>query len=198
MGLPGYRVPRGGASLLLLAARRDISTQTSTPSAGPPAAPPPPGFNVEEAKKPLLTADPDKPKNSRNDVSSSTSTVSTASSTSRAFQQAQNELASTESPTGVVSSAVLSASTEKAVAGKAKEDAKLTVWQKVKHGAQHFWDGTKLLGVEIRISYKLALKMMAGYELSRREHRQVCISSANTQPPGQSPLTHSEIARAYG
>lgn len=54
-----------------------------------------------------------------------------------------------------------------------EEKKKETVWQKVKHGIQHFWDGTKLLGVEIKISYKLALKMAAGYELSRRERRQV-------------------------
>ncbi|CCX16336.1 Similar to Uncharacterized protein C23C11.17; acc. no. O13920 [Pyronema omphalodes CBS 100304] len=54
-----------------------------------------------------------------------------------------------------------------------EEKKKETVWQKVKHGIQHFWDGTKLLGVEIKISYKLALKMAAGYELSRRERRQL-------------------------
>ena len=183
----GFRVPRGGVSLLLVAAR-DISTQTSTPSAGPPAAPPPPGFNVEEAKKPLLTADSDKPKNSK-----SASTTSIGSSTSNPLQGAQDELASgasdavesskLEDPhkdTENASSVALSASSGKAVADKAKEEAKLTVWQKVKHGAQHFWDGTKLLGFEIKISYKLALKMAAGYELSRREHRQVCSSSAST------------------
>jgi len=62
---------------------------------------------------------------------------------------------------------------EKTVGEKKAEEKKLTVWQKIKHGVQHFWDGTKLLGVEIKISYKLALKMAAGYELSRRERRQV-------------------------
>lgn len=60
---------------------------------------------------------------------------------------------------------------------KKKENAKLTIWQKVKKEAAHYWDGTKLLGVEVKISTKLAIKMAAGYELSRREHRQVrCLS----------------------
>lgn len=54
-----------------------------------------------------------------------------------------------------------------------KGERKTTVWQKVKHGVQHFWDGTKLLGAEIKISSNLALKMGSGYELSRRERRQV-------------------------
>lgn len=61
---------------------------------------------------------------------------------------------------------------EKAVDTK-KGEKKTTVWQKVKHGVQHFWDGTKLLGAEIKISSNLALKMGSGYELSRRERRQV-------------------------
>ena len=50
---------------------------------------------------------------------------------------------------------------------------KLTLWQKVKKEAAHYWDGTKLLATEVKISSKLALKMAAGYELSRREHRQL-------------------------
>lgn len=62
---------------------------------------------------------------------------------------------------------------KKAVSKKEEEKEKKTLWQKVKHEAQHYWDGTKLLFVEVKISSKLALKMAAGYELTRREHRQV-------------------------
>lgn len=69
----------------------------------------------------------------------------------------------------------LSAANDKALVEKVKDEKKLTIWQKVKHGVQHFWDGTKLLGVEMKISWNLALKMAAGYELSRRERRQVRI-----------------------
>ena len=55
-----------------------------------------------------------------------------------------------------------------------KEGSKsLTIGQKIKKEMQHYWDGTKLLGTEVKISFKLALKMAAGYELSRRENRQV-------------------------
>jgi LETM1-like protein len=61
---------------------------------------------------------------------------------------------------------------EKSVAKK-EESKSLTVGQKIKKELQHYWDGTKLLGTEVKISFKLALKMAAGYELSRRENRQV-------------------------
>lgn len=54
-----------------------------------------------------------------------------------------------------------------------KEEPKLTLWQKVKKELAHYRDGTKLLAMEVRISSKLALKMSAGYELTRREHRQL-------------------------
>jgi LETM1 and EF-hand domain-containing protein 1 len=60
-----------------------------------------------------------------------------------------------------------------------KEEKKLTIMQKVKREAQHYWDGTKLLAAEVRISIRLALKMAAGYELSRRENRQVRLSASN-------------------
>jgi LETM1 and EF-hand domain-containing protein 1, mitochondrial len=63
-------------------------------------------------------------------------------------------------------------SDEKATVKK-EEDKKLSIGQKVKKELQHYWDGTKLLATEVRISSKLALKMAAGYELSRRENRQV-------------------------
>ncbi len=62
---------------------------------------------------------------------------------------------------------------EKKIEERKKEGKKLTLWQKVKKELVHYWDGTKLLGTEIKISSKLALKMAGGYELTRREHRQV-------------------------
>ena len=54
-----------------------------------------------------------------------------------------------------------------------KEEKKLTIMQKIKREVMHYWDGTKLLATEVKISSRLALKMAAGYELSRREHRQL-------------------------
>lgn len=62
---------------------------------------------------------------------------------------------------------------EKKAVAKKEEQQKLTLWQKVKKEAAHYRDGTKLLVAEVKISSKLALKMAAGYELTRREQRQL-------------------------
>ncbi|OBZ89063.1 LETM1 and EF-hand domain-containing protein 1, mitochondrial [Choanephora cucurbitarum] len=50
---------------------------------------------------------------------------------------------------------------------------KKTLWQKVKEEAVHYWHGTQLLGLEIRISSKLTWKLLHGGNLTRREHRQL-------------------------
>lgn len=47
------------------------------------------------------------------------------------------------------------------------------VWKKVKHEAQHYWHGSKLLGAEVRISSRLVWKILHGEALTRRERRQV-------------------------
>ena len=65
----------------------------------------------------------------------------------------------------------------KSVAEEPKEAKKLTLGQKIKKEIQHYWDGTKLLATEVKISTRLAVKMAAGYELSRREHRQVRVAA---------------------
>lgn len=59
------------------------------------------------------------------------------------------------------------------------ESKKLTIWEKVKQEAHHYWEGTKLLGLEIKISSRLLLKMTAGYELTRREYRQLQRTTAD-------------------
>lgn len=46
-------------------------------------------------------------------------------------------------------------------------------WATVKKEAAHYWAGTKLLGSEIKISSKLAWKVLNGSTLTRRERRQV-------------------------
>jgi LETM1 and EF-hand domain-containing protein 1, mitochondrial len=47
------------------------------------------------------------------------------------------------------------------------------VWDKVKHEAQHYWHGSKLLAKEVRISARLQRKILQGETLTRRERRQV-------------------------
>jgi len=153
-------------ALAILIPRRGVSTDTHT-SGGPPAGPPP-GFNAEQAKKPLNDGKP---------------TVNAP--TKEAAKQAEkheidaipNDKATGVAKTDATEALTLSelAGTKKALEEKngKKEEKKLTLMQKVKKEAQHYWDGTKLLATEIKISTRLALKMAAGYELSRREHRQL-------------------------
>ncbi|PVU96679.1 hypothetical protein BB559_002286 [Furculomyces boomerangus] len=62
--------------------------------------------------------------------------------------------------------------TENEIAPSPKEK-KLTLWEKVKHEANHYWDGTKLFGKELKISTKLFAKMISGRSLTRREQRQL-------------------------
>jgi len=68
---------------------------------------------------------------------------------------------------------------EKAVATKesSKTDPKLPLakraWIVIKKEAAHYWAGTRLLGKEIRISAKLAWKVLNGNVLTRRERRQL-------------------------
>ncbi|GAA5866011.1 hypothetical protein JCM8547_002913 [Rhodosporidiobolus lusitaniae] len=65
----------------------------------------------------------------------------------------------------------------KAVAKKEEKKEKGTrvqrMWATVKKEALHYWHGTKLLGKEIRISWRLVRRLMVGKKLTRREHRQL-------------------------
>ncbi|KAG8935935.1 hypothetical protein FRC02_005410 [Tulasnella sp. 418] len=61
---------------------------------------------------------------------------------------------------------------EKAVS-EAKEPLSTRVWNKVKHEAEHYYHGSKLLVAEVRISSRLLLKLMRGGTLTRRENRQL-------------------------
>ncbi|KAK1834856.1 LETM1-like protein-domain-containing protein [Podospora conica] len=119
---------------------------------------PPPGFNPEEAKKPLprdtSSAAKTSPKAKSGDVETKESTPVKSEETSSAAQVAAAVEASGDKTDG-------------------KVEKKLTLGQKIKKEVQHYWDGTKLLGAEVKISSRLALKMAAGYELTRRENRQL-------------------------
>lgn len=56
------------------------------------------------------------------------------------------------------------------------------VWKKVKHEANHYWNGTKLLVSEVRISSRLQWKILQGETLTRRERRQVICSDIQEHP----------------
>lgn len=56
---------------------------------------------------------------------------------------------------------------------KPKASMPVRIWNKVKEEALHYWHGTKLLGKELAISTRLLRRMILGYTLTRREHRQL-------------------------
>lgn len=56
---------------------------------------------------------------------------------------------------------------------KSAEPVISRAWKKIKHEAQHYWHGSKLLAKEVRISARLQRKILQGETLTRRERRQV-------------------------
>ena len=160
-------------ALAILLPRRGYATDTSR--TGPSGAGfPPPGFNVEEAKKPLPA---DIPENSMADTNHATSAA-----TQTTGSKASGNVTSVEKTKAMENRSLDEMAADKSVANKdeerkleeaKKEPKKLSIKQKIKREIRHYWDGTKLLATEVKISTKLALKMAAGYELSRREHRQL-------------------------
>ncbi|KAH7001161.1 LETM1-like protein-domain-containing protein [Ilyonectria destructans] len=147
-------------AIALLIPMRAMSTEHHRPD-GPPAGPPP-GFNAELAKKPLpkeSTTAAAKKDTKTQDAAAKDGTVKAADATKE-----------TPAATEVVAKTESSATQEVA---KAEKEVKATVWEKVKKEAQHYWDGSKLMVAEVKISWRLALKMAAGYELTRRENKQL-------------------------
>lgn len=130
----------------------DPSTSNSTSSE---SSFPPPGFNAEQAKKPAKKEEA---------PSSAVSQQSDNPAANKSSALAQNVQQTGASKVPV---------TEDDKKAGDKKNKKLTIGQKVKKEVQHYWDGTKLLATEFRISSRLALKMARGYELTRREHRQL-------------------------
>ncbi|KAJ5111381.1 LETM1 domain-containing protein mdm28 [Penicillium argentinense] len=147
----GRGIPSQVSALaILIPQQRGYATEHNTTNSQ--SSYPPPGFNAEQAKKPLPQ-----------DQAQSPSTT----------QSKQNVTPAAKVPAREVSGKPVATEEDKNVAEAKKEAKKLTIGQKIKKEVQHYWDGTKLLATEVKISSRLALKMAAGYELSRREHRQL-------------------------
>ncbi|MCJ1268618.1 hypothetical protein MMC22_008506 [Lobaria immixta] len=163
-------------ALGILIPRRNYATETSTSNVGG-AGFPPPGFNAEEAKKPLPR---DESKQSATSKGASNVTASITEDTAGGASKAQatgaaktKAMEDTSLAELAENKAASSQAEENDLTETKKDQKKLTLGQKVKREILHYWDGTKLLATEVRISTKLALKMAAGYELSRRENRQL-------------------------
>ncbi|KAI1355407.1 mitochondrial distribution and morphology protein 38 [Xylaria sp. FL0043] len=165
LGRQARQLPLDLPTRALLIPLRSISTERH--SVGGHSGPPP-GFNAEEAKKPLpKEASPATTRDSRGQKS--------AASENAAATAAQPTQPSLSEPSAEPKS-LTDLAWKKEQDVEKKEDnppKKLTLGQRIKHEIQHYWDGTKLLATEIKISSRLALKMAAGYELTRREYRQL-------------------------
>ena len=182
---------------------RTFSTETHTSGGGPPSGPPPgfdaekakiplpkesqktaaarPSSSTSPAKSAANSSSPTNAaaaaaaQTASKDAPSATVTSSTSSASAPA-----STAASTSASAGTSAAAASSASAdaegpghELEVKDAKKDEKKLTLGQKIKKEAQHYWDGTKLLATEVKISTRLAVKMAAGYELTRRENRQL-------------------------
>lgn len=169
------RYPNFTPALAILVPRKAISTETPTTSGD--GSGPPPGFNIEQAKKPLPkdASEKQQPKNESSSKSASEKkpTPDINIPAGQPSDQAPTKASEARSLSELAAEKAATDSKEKKDLEKKEEKKKLTLWQKVKHEVQHYWDGTKLLATEVRISSRLALKMAAGYELTRREHRQL-------------------------
>lgn len=182
--------------LIPLRALQTESTSSSTPNY------PPPGFDAEKASKPLPKQEQQPQQAPKKDsIASGKDTIipktgatahpKTVAQDARTLKEMAKDKADAET-----------SAEKKALSKKEEEKVKLTIGQKIKKELLHYWDGTKLLVTEVRISSKLAFKMAAGYELTRRERRQVrsdhavtCSKNANevtvaTYSP-RSRATHS-------
>ncbi|MCJ1243088.1 LETM1 domain-containing protein mdm28, mitochondrial [Trapelia coarctata] len=161
-------------ALAVLLPRHAYSTQTSSSTSGAPGSFPPPGFNAEQAKKPLPKQVSEETEKASKVAESTIEDIKQELSDVGASSVARTKAMANRSVAELAADKAATLQTEGEAAAEAKkEQKKLTIWQKVKREALHYWDGTKLLATEVRISSKLALKMAAGYELSRRENRQL-------------------------
>ncbi|KAG5950685.1 hypothetical protein E4U53_004582 [Claviceps sorghi] len=146
------------SALAILIPMRHVSTEHHRPDSSHHG--PPPGFQVEQAKKPLPQV------KSGADAAASDARAASAATdqpdTTRAEAEIRDLAAQKEN-----------LAQDKEVTKAEKQENKLTIWQKVKKEAQHYWDGSKLLATEVKISWRLALKMAAGYDLTRRENKQL-------------------------
>jgi len=147
--------------------------QTETTSSSSNQHYPPPGFDAREASKPLPRQEqPQRQTPQKQSIPLEKDIIiPKAGPTAHAKTVAQDAQTLTE--LAKEKSEPETEAEKKVLAKKEEEKKKLTLGQKIKKELLHYWDGTKLLVAEVRISSKLALKMAAGYELTRREKRQL-------------------------
>ncbi|KAK5992419.1 LETM1 domain-containing protein mdm28 [Cladobotryum mycophilum] len=151
-------------ALALLIPMRMLGTESHRPDTS--LSGPPPGFNAEQARKPL-------PKDTSSAAKKEAADAKSKDGSAKDAAAAQSDTTKEESSLTELAVKKADLAERQEVTKKKEEEKKLTIWQTVKKEAQHYWDGTKLLATEVKISWRLALKMAAGYDLTRRENRQL-------------------------
>lgn len=170
--IPSHRaLPRNYPAVRILIPLRSLQTET-TPSTSAQNFPPP-GFDAKQASKPLPKQEQKQTPQKEAAPLEKDTIIPKSGVTAHPKTVAQD--AQTLKELGKEKEDAENSAEKKALAKKdeEKEKMELTLWAKVKKEARHYWDGFKLLGFEVKVSSRLALKMAAGYELSRRELRQV-------------------------
>ncbi|KAK9259934.1 LETM1-like protein-domain-containing protein [Lipomyces tetrasporus] len=178
-------IPRSATadlSRFILRLRKTYSTETTNVSPGP-QPPIPPLKPGQKPPTPIMHAPPPEQKatsaSATNEDKEGLKEISDAKEKAEQSADRASEIIlgkKVESATlpaeADTTSTVATASTTAKPAVSEKKP-KTSLWAKIKGAVQHAWDGTRLLGVEVKISLKLAMKMLAGYELTRRESRQL-------------------------
>jgi hypothetical protein len=163
---------RTSPAIRILIPLRSLQTDTTSSST---QNYPPPGFDPKQASKPLPRQESKQDQQTQQKSTPLLATEDTIVPKSGATAHPKTPAQDVQTMTELAADKAAAETKEekKIIAKKEEEKVKLTLWGKVKKELVHYWDGTKLLGFEIKISSKLALKMAAGYELTRRERRQV-------------------------
>jgi LETM1 and EF-hand domain-containing protein 1 len=167
---PHRPLNRNFPAVSILIPLRALQTETTSSSS---QNYPPPGFDAKQASKPLPKQEQQQQQAPKNEAiplekdtiipkTGPTAHPKTVAQDAQTLRELAKEKADVETT-----------AEKKALSKKEEEKKSLTLGQKIKKELLHDWDGTKLLVTEVRISSKLALKMAAGYELTRRERRQV-------------------------
>jgi LETM1 and EF-hand domain-containing protein 1 len=168
--MPSHRtLPRNYPAVRILIPFRYLQTETTSSNSAQNF--PPPGFDPKQASKPLPKQEQKQTQQKEATPLEKDTIIPKTGVTAHPKTVAQD--AQTLKELGKEKEDAETSAEKKAIAKRDEDKLKLTLWGKVKKEARHYWDGTKLLGFEVRVSSKLALKMAAGYELSRRELRQV-------------------------
>ncbi|PWN50646.1 LETM1-domain-containing protein [Violaceomyces palustris] len=130
------------------------STSSQTKRVIKPQSPPVPGLSSSEMGEKVIPVSPE---------------------TSSELGSAANQASASQTELGEQQTKEL----EEVAPTKPKAPLTTRVWAKVKEEAAHYWHGTKLLAKEVRISSRLLRRLLLGYSLTRREHRQLKRTTAD-------------------